>query len=384
MSTEVTVGLGNLMGYELYDLVMLNENESAVVIGVGAEKLKVVNHMDIVKEIFPQEVQAKRNLQSQRSSGFDSEQNTVVIGDVVNVTSGPHAKLTGTVKHMMKGSFWLHSNMYLKNSGIFVTRGRYCIIAGAKSANHSQSKSQLASQSVSFSKPIRKVGKDENIGNTLRITKGQYKGLLCQVIDTIGDSYIVELLAKLKKITIEKSKTVIVGTKHGSLGGSVSNGPAADGNIPQTPSYSLATPYQYQGMATPRYGADTPGYQTPNPHAREEDNMIWSFNANFSSDRTSIPQSSSNSGNDSRSDPYNFSSSSRISSSPWIGESESSIVASARGNNRSPQSPFESNASQTSSLYSPSNGADTSSINPGMNGGRNASGGISFRDWVGA
>ena len=39
------------IGYELYDLVVLSENECAVVIAVGAEKLRVINHMDIVKEV---------------------------------------------------------------------------------------------------------------------------------------------------------------------------------------------------------------------------------------------------------------------------------------------------------------------------------------------
>ena len=94
------------MGYELYDLVALNENECAVVIMVGAQRLRVINHLDKVKDIHPQELQGKRNGQSSRSSGFDKQQNSIMVGNVVNVEDGPHAKRTGTIKQFMKGTLW--------------------------------------------------------------------------------------------------------------------------------------------------------------------------------------------------------------------------------------------------------------------------------------
>jgi transcription elongation factor len=62
-------------------------------------------------------------MQSPRAMTLDAQQNTIKIGDTVTVTAGAHAKLIGTIKHTIKGSLWLHSNTYLKNSGIFVVRG---------------------------------------------------------------------------------------------------------------------------------------------------------------------------------------------------------------------------------------------------------------------
>ena len=59
-----------------------------------------------------------------RSTGFDSQHSTIKVGDTVNVTSGPHVKLAGTIKHINKGMLWLHSNTYLKNSGVFVVRSK--------------------------------------------------------------------------------------------------------------------------------------------------------------------------------------------------------------------------------------------------------------------
>ena len=41
MSNEVATGYGHLNGYELYDLVAVNQSETGVVVQVGGEKLKV-------------------------------------------------------------------------------------------------------------------------------------------------------------------------------------------------------------------------------------------------------------------------------------------------------------------------------------------------------
>ena len=77
VTNEVTVGLSNLSGYELYDLVILNQNETAVVVFVGAESLIVVNHQGVTKQVQPMELKGKKNSQSQRTSAFDASHNNV-------------------------------------------------------------------------------------------------------------------------------------------------------------------------------------------------------------------------------------------------------------------------------------------------------------------
>ena len=47
----MTTGQGNLQGYELYDLVALNQNDMAVVVLVGAEKLRIINSMGLVNDV---------------------------------------------------------------------------------------------------------------------------------------------------------------------------------------------------------------------------------------------------------------------------------------------------------------------------------------------
>lgn len=100
-----------------------------------------------------------------------------------------------------------------------------------------------------------------------------------QIVESNADTYTVELLAKMKKITIEKSKTVVVGDKEGSLASEARSLPAYDGAIPATPFYTQDTPHYLQGGVTPHhYGNETPGSMTPgNVVVVVEENKILLF-----------------------------------------------------------------------------------------------------------
>ena len=88
ISNEVSIGHGNLGGFELFDCVSLSENETAVIINVGLEKLRVINHMNTVKEVYPQDIMNKRNAQSSKQSAFDQSQGTIKPGVQVTVKTG--------------------------------------------------------------------------------------------------------------------------------------------------------------------------------------------------------------------------------------------------------------------------------------------------------
>ena len=83
--------------------------------------------------------------------------------------------------------------------------------------------------------------------------------MLGQVVDVINDTYNIELLAKMKKIVIEKSKTVIVGDREGCINSDIrmhigsggGGGQIYDGGVPATPFYTQETPHHMQGNATP-------------------------------------------------------------------------------------------------------------------------------------
>ncbi|RYG59387.1 hypothetical protein EON64_20280, partial [archaeon] len=194
MTSEVTTGLGNLMGYELYDLVSLSQSESAVVINVMLEKLRVINHLEQVKDISPQQILAKQNTFSMKSKAFDAHQHAITAGDVVNVIAGPHNKLTGTIKHIMRGKLWLHSDSYLKHSGIFVVPCRSVSVAGGMGGNISTPANMQMGMGIAMNRrpdnsPTSyqstpnsgggtvRLGRDPLVSKTVTITKGAYKGL---------------------------------------------------------------------------------------------------------------------------------------------------------------------------------------------------------------
>jgi len=289
-SSEVATGHGDLDGYELYDLVALNENEYGVVVLVGPERLRVVNHLDLAKEVRPQELQGKKNHQSSRASAFDSQQTSIYPGDSVKIVSGVHAGKSGAIKHIMKGNLWLHSNTYLKHAGVIAVRARFCVVhgkragmlpgAGATSfaSSASTAAASVGSKVASVTGPNYKAARDSHVGKTVRITKGQYKGELAQVVDATGTHFSVELLSKMRKVMVEKEKTVLVGDKGGSLdpekraqrhpgGMDPRMGPFG---IPATPFLTAETPHgiggetpRMLGNETPMLGGETPGSRTP-------------------------------------------------------------------------------------------------------------------------
>jgi len=44
VTEEVTVGFSDLMGYEIYDFVMIAQNQMGVVVAVGPERLSVIDN----------------------------------------------------------------------------------------------------------------------------------------------------------------------------------------------------------------------------------------------------------------------------------------------------------------------------------------------------
>lgn len=297
ISAEVSIGHGDLGGYELFDCVSLSENETAVVIFVGTEKLRVINHMNVVKDVYPQDISSKRNAQSLKQSAFDSAQTTIKPNDIVKVSGGnDYVGKTGTVKHIMRGNLWIHSNNHLKNSGVMVVRGRSCVLAGSNQAESTNARANATTGVGSAAVTIATTGgpgkfgaKDSAIGKTVKIIKGGFKGFLAQVVDATPTTYTCELLARVKKIVIDRVKCKEVGDKDGaydktSVGGVGASrysdvvGALAD---VATPFLTAETPMHMQGSETPmQSGMDTP-YQGNDTPGRTDD--IWKVNE---SDRT--------------------------------------------------------------------------------------------------
>jgi transcription elongation factor SPT5 len=264
VSNEVTIGLNSLEGYELYDFVTLSANEVGVVVMVGTEKLSIVNHLGELKVVTPMEVRGKANIQSMRATSIDNMMEVMHVGDSVTVMEGPHAKKTGTIKHIHKSTVWLHCDTYFANAGIFPVRGRSCALAGSNRNAGSGSMGPPTSMPRGRGFGGKNGGKDEIIGASVTISKGAYKGHIAVVREASDTDYTLELATKLKIIKLPKENVVVAGNKTGPLH---RQAPSTQLGIASTPYISAHTPAQ--GSSTPSMsflGSETPlnfGNETP-------------------------------------------------------------------------------------------------------------------------
>lgn len=267
ISSEVTVGLNSLEGYELYDFVTLNSNDSGVVVLVGTEQLTILNGQGVEKTLRPMEIRGKANNTSMRASAVDNMMNPMRVGDTVTVMEGAHIKKTGTIKHIHKSTVWLHCDTYFKHSGIFPVRARGCALAGASlKTRGNEAMAPPAGRGFGSRAPP----KDEKIGKTVKITKGAYKGHLGVVREATDIDYTVELSTKMKHVRVPQSDVLVVGDKNGSLTaqrvdiqqGGFMMGMTGRPVYAESPGYGLGgnTPHQASGSETPMhsFGSGTP------------------------------------------------------------------------------------------------------------------------------
>jgi transcription elongation factor SPT5 len=296
VSSEVTTGLNTLGEYNLYDLVMVNANECGVVIMIGLDTLKIVTHQDIVKTVSPLQLRGKKNNYSlQNVSAFDHLYHPLKSGDTVNVVEGTYIRKSGTIKHINKNILFLHSTTQMKNSGIFVVKAKSCILAGSNVKESTDTATTLLKASLTGGskasvdarlKSVMKRGgqRDENIGKTVKIIKGGYKGVAATIMSSSDTHYTIELLTKVKQLVIEKDKVQLVGDKNGlfnAAGEGTSGGFGMMINTPaliaDTPGMGAETPLHAAGSETPLYPA---GSRTPGTPGRSDDTYdMWKPNA---------------------------------------------------------------------------------------------------------
>jgi transcription elongation factor len=325
MSDEVVIGGGNLAGYELYDLVSLNDNESAVVVTVGAQKLRVMNHLGVTKDVSPQEIRFKQNSQSLRASGMDATKTRFACGDILNVISGRHQSRSGTVKHISKGFVWLHNkNQSSLNSGVFVVRGFECSVAGSSGGGSgggsaafgaalSAAKSRVQQQhqthsnastplSTSSRTPLGGAGDAGGvirIGSSVRITKGEYMSMLGVVTNVDGNFLQIELSARMKKVYVTRDKVKLADTLVDSAAAAAPHNHSLYQQ--QQPQYGQQPHGHNQqqeqgqgfnvGMETPFLSSQTPiwlgvGSETPAVFAGDETPMHAGGLSSFASSRS--------------------------------------------------------------------------------------------------
>jgi transcription elongation factor SPT5 len=261
-TTEVAQNLGSLGGFDLHDLVMLGQTNVGVIVRVGREDFQVLNQHGVVQTLSLQELRGKRNRNSDKAVALDSRTNHIQVGDMVNVDKGAHSGHSGIIKRMHRAFLFLHSNKKLENAGIFVTKARDVVLAGANlnralGGNFGQNGKGMAARG--------KGGKgfqdqDELVGKSVKVRRGIFKGYMGVVKSTTELVCKVELHAKSKILSIDRKYVEVVGNRHGE------HHVAGQGGMQQYHEpMAGATPVL--GMGTPMWGASPGhsgfGHQTP-------------------------------------------------------------------------------------------------------------------------
>lgn len=155
----------------------------------------------------------------QRTNGVATDRNgsEIRIGDTVREISGESR--TGVIKHLFRAFAFLHSRDVSENTGIWVARTNNLATIAAKGGRIQQSAGpDLTKMNPALQRggpngmmappPIvaRVAGRDRTIGQTVTVRAGPYKGSLGIVKDASDKNARVELHARNKIISIEKTK----------------------------------------------------------------------------------------------------------------------------------------------------------------------------------
>ena len=199
-SSAVSQGLNSLMGYELYDLVAVEQNVAGVVVHVGRTELRILDNHAALRTIKPEQLRGKLNRKSMTAVALDSQTNTISPGIMVTILDGPHKKTDSTVKHIFKHFLFLHANSRIENAGMIVVRARTVKVTG-QLTGQADLKGLALGGAQGGGGAGGKGGKggkgsgtmDELVGMTCRIKRGKHKGMIGMCVDSTETHLKIEV-----------------------------------------------------------------------------------------------------------------------------------------------------------------------------------------------
>ncbi|KAF2643161.1 transcription elongation factor Spt5 [Massarina eburnea CBS 473.64] len=267
--------LGDESKYNIYDMVQIDNATIGMVVKVDREVLRVLD----------QNGNPRTLLHTQVTDHFDNNRNAVATDrdgseirkdDTVKEHGGENRQ--GKVHHIHRGALFVTNREILENAGVWVVRSANVVTMAAKSG-----RTQAAGPDLSGMNPAMQnqnggvmpppttrpqFGRDKLIGKTVTIRKGNYKGLLGIVKDTMNDEARIELHTKNKQVTVKKD---ILTIKDPLTGNTIDVGGSRFPNRSRG-GYSGATPSQNgpswgnssRSSNGPSWGGATPsGGRTP-------------------------------------------------------------------------------------------------------------------------
>ncbi|KAH7833278.1 hypothetical protein Vadar_004736 [Vaccinium darrowii] len=289
-SSGVTSGVTRIGGYELHDLVMLDNRSFGVIIRVESEALQVLKGVPERPEVAlvkPREIKCKVD---GRTNAQDQNKNPVSVKDVVRILAGPCKGNQGPVQHIFRGILFIYDCHHREHAGFICAKSQSCIVLGGLCGNANINGDTLASTFSHLRTPTRVLqspgrlpsgapmdsgarhrggrGHDRLVGTTVKVCRGPYKGSRGRVVDFNGSSVRVELESQMKIVAVDRhhiSDNLVVST-HSSVPrcGTSSETPMHPSRTPLHPSM---TPMRDPGAIPIHNGMRTPMRDRAwNPH----------------------------------------------------------------------------------------------------------------------
>eukprot|EP00924_Labyrinthula_sp_SR-Ha-C_P014820 augustus_masked-scaffold_43-processed-gene-1.9-mRNA-1 protein AED:1.00 eAED:1.00 QI:0/-1/0/0/-1/1/1/0/923 len=228
---EVSGGTDMSSGYKLYDRIRASDGSIGIVVSVADGVLGVAAYSGVLQRPVSTIVSKLQPFKLTRL-GASTSNGVAKINDTVRVLSGKHKGSEGIVKLIDKSILFVHSKHLLTDAGILVVPSRSCQLLTSTKSNEVQAKEKRVSfgsnqmnplfQSSSPSRGFEKRGSrsgfgsrnhqrvqfDDLKGETVKITRGRYKGYVGMVTGNQGPKVKVELHSKSKTITLPKNHVI--------------------------------------------------------------------------------------------------------------------------------------------------------------------------------
>uniref|UniRef100_A0A8D2JF13 Transcription elongation factor SPT5 n=1 Tax=Varanus komodoensis TaxID=61221 RepID=A0A8D2JF13_VARKO len=271
--------------HEWGELVQLDPQKVGVIVRLERETFQVLNMHGKVVTVRHQAVNRKKD--NRFAVALDSEQNNIHVKDIVKVIDGPHSGREGEIRHLYRGSAFLHCKKLVENGGMFVCKTRHLVLAGGSkprdvkdftigdappmsprinSPMHPSAGGEPADSGTPAFPPGRGTavpGKGTeasrgrgHLGPLPAGAHGPLLGYIGVVKDATESTARVELHSTCQTISVDRQRLTTVGSRR----------PGGMTTYERTPMYGSQTPMYGSGSRTPMYGSQTPlhdGNRTP-------------------------------------------------------------------------------------------------------------------------
>ncbi|KAI3653726.1 hypothetical protein MP228_001673 [Amoeboaphelidium protococcarum] len=273
--------------YKVHDFVQLGISNVGVIVKVENGLFRVLDQNGILKTVKAQEITSKKD--TKLATALDAQNNSLKVGNIVNVLSGEHGGMKATVLHVYRNwVFLLNNKQFHDTSGVFVVRSRVVQLLGRTNAGVYDNLQQPQMAPPTQMRPQARIGQGvpretaNLLHKTITITQGPYKGYQGSVKTVSEKGCRIELNSNGKVVNVPHTAVMLYGSlnKNGSMSQSQSS--SGGDNFSrraagaQTPMGGSKTPNVYSGSQTPNVMSGADGMKTPAWDAAAKTPMVYS------------------------------------------------------------------------------------------------------------